>query len=90
MNATTSLSAKGQIVIPKDVREELGWLEGQRLEVRRTGSGVLLTPTQTARPRISWEEFRYRIPRHDGPPLSIEDMDAAVERMFRERYRSDA
>ena len=89
MNRTTSLSAKGQVVIPKDVRDALGWAEGQRLSVRRANGGILLTPATAERPRISWDEFRRRVPRHEGPPISVEDMDAAVARMFAERHDGD-
>ena len=42
MNAYTTLSAKGQIVIPKPTRERLRMLPGQRFEVVETPEGVLL------------------------------------------------
>jgi AbrB family looped-hinge helix DNA binding protein len=42
MNAQTKLSAKGQVVIPKDVRDRLHWQQGQALEVVETSEGVLL------------------------------------------------
>ena len=87
MGAVIKMSSKGQVVIPKDVRDALGWPEGQELAVRTTSSGVLLSPPEPVRERISWEEFRRRVPRHKGPPLSIEEMDEAVARMFAERYK---
>ena len=42
MTAQTKLSAKGQVVIPKDVRDRLGWLQGSELEVVETGDSVIL------------------------------------------------
>lgn len=87
MSAETKLSAKGQVVIPKDVRDALGWPEGQKLLVTKSGGKAILEPAQPPRERISYEEFRRRVPKYVGPPVSIEDMDTAVARMWAERAR---
>jgi AbrB family looped-hinge helix DNA binding protein len=88
MNSMTKLSSKGQIVLPKDVRDALGWPEGQKLSVRMSGGRAILEPTDPLKERISWEEFRRRVPKHDGPALSLEEIDAAIERRFAEKYRA--
>jgi AbrB family looped-hinge helix DNA binding protein len=41
---TTRLSTKGQVIIPKDIRQAKNWRAGQELEVRLTKDGVLLKP----------------------------------------------
>ncbi|UVO55506.1 AbrB/MazE/SpoVT family DNA-binding domain-containing protein [Sphingomonas sp. SUN039] len=74
MNALTKMSTKGQVVIPKDVREALGWPEGQPLVVRHAGGRAILEPPEPRRETISWEEFRRRVPKYEGPPMSIKDM----------------
>ena len=74
MTAQTRLSAKGQVVIPKDVRDRLGWPQGSELEVIETGDGVLLRPRKP-RGRLSVEEATARlrqIYQHKGPPIPIE------------------
>ena len=40
----TTLSSKGQVIIPKSVRDELQWAPGTVFRVVAHGGGVLLTP----------------------------------------------
>ena len=42
MPVTTTLSTKGQIVVPAETRHRLGWHAGTRLIVEDTPDGVLL------------------------------------------------
>jgi AbrB family looped-hinge helix DNA binding protein len=77
MNAQTKLSAKGQVVIPKDVRDRLGLVEGTVFDVIESGDGVILRKP-SERPRISVDEAlrRFReIYKHDGPPIPIEQLN---------------
>lgn len=87
MAAQTRVSAKGQVVIPKEVRERLRLVPGRVLDVVETADGVLLRPQSEPRERISFDEFRARVPRHGGPAASIEEMNRAVARMFAEKGR---
>ncbi|MCX8474324.1 MAG: AbrB/MazE/SpoVT family DNA-binding domain-containing protein [Sphingomonas sp.] len=74
MNAETTLSAKGQVVIPKDVRDAMGLKPGEKLRVHRVGRRIILEAPEEPRARISFEEFRRRVPKYAGSPLAIEDM----------------
>ncbi len=84
MNAITIMSERGQVVIPKDVRDRLRMSSGDRLEVVERPDGVLLR-----KPFLrSGEDFdtitgriRSRL-RYEGPPVSIEDMNQAVADMW--------
>lgn len=87
MNAVTKLSTKGQVVIPKDVRDALGWPEGQELVVRQSGGRAILEPPAPPREKIDWDEFRRRVPRYEGPPVSIEEMNEAIDEMWTERAK---
>ncbi len=92
MNAHTTLSAKGQVVIPKEVRDRLRLRAGDQLEVIEQAGGVLLrrSPVEA---RLSFEEAERRLRalvRYDGPPVSIEDMNETIERCWEESaLRSD-
>lgn len=79
---TTLLSSKGQVIIPKTLRDAHRWHAGTRLEVQDTADGVLLRPVVKANKTelpAGLAAIRQRIA-HQGPAVSIEDMNAAVLR----------
>ncbi len=40
--AQTTMSSKGQIVIPEQIREDLGWKQGTKLSVVETPNGIMV------------------------------------------------
>lgn len=74
MNAFTTLSSKGQVVIPKDIRDALHLKSGEKLSVARQGNRIVMEVAQAPIEKISYEEFKRRVPPYKGPPVSIEDM----------------
>jgi AbrB family looped-hinge helix DNA binding protein len=92
MNARTTMSGKGQVVIPKDVRDALGFVAGQKLDVIPSGDGVFLRPAARKTGRSAEEIFarlREIAPPWEGPPATIEDMDRAVDAMMRARWSGE-
>ena len=84
MNARTTLSAKGQVVIPKDVRDRLSLSPGDKLEVIERPDGVLLLK-QSIKSGESFEQITARIRsriNYTGPVVSIEEMDQAIADMW--------
>jgi AbrB family looped-hinge helix DNA binding protein len=76
MTVHTKLSAKGQVVIPKDVRNRLGWPQGSTLEVIETADGIFLRKPHKAN-ALSADDALARIGkacRRDGPPLPVEEL----------------
>lgn len=72
----TTVSTKGQVILPKSIRQRREWGAGTRLIVEETDDGVILkrAPAFTAtRP----EEVFGLLP-HRGDPKSLEEMDTAV------------
>ncbi len=89
MGAQTRLSAKGQVVIPKDVRVRLGLIEGAVFDVIERDGEILLKPENRTAAGLTADEALRAIQsfyRYDGPPLSIADMDAAVHRAVTDHY----
>ncbi len=73
---TTRLSAKGQVVLPKRVRDDLGWKPGTEFIVVRSGEGVTLTPMRAAGAG-SIKDLAGAL-RHRGKPVTLRQMDEAV------------
>ena len=81
---TTTVSTKGQVILPKAIRDHRRWPPGTRLIVKETPEGVLLTPASPFPPTRM--EDVYGMLKYDGPPVSIEEMDEAVAEHFRRNF----
>lgn len=69
---TTRLSSRGQIVIPKAVREAHDWTPGQEFEIEESGDALILRP-KSPFPRTTLDEVAGCLA-YDGPPVPIEQM----------------
>jgi len=59
--ATTTVSSKGQVVIPRALREKYRLTSGTRLAVAESGEGLVLVPlkrTRSSRPQAGWRALR--------------------------------
>lgn len=79
----TRLSSKGQVIIPKSIRESRGWKAGEELLVEETEEGIVLRPAQWF-PRTKLEDV-VGCMGYKGPAKTIEDMREAIVRGARER-----
>jgi len=73
---STTVSTKGQVILPKAVREQLNWGPGARLEVETLADGVILRRAvlfPPTRPEAVCGRLKAA-----GAARSIEAMDAAV------------
>jgi AbrB family looped-hinge helix DNA binding protein len=82
--AKTTLSTKGQIVVPKAIRDQKRWQAGTRLVLKDTPEGILITPEQAE--KIYTVDDIIGILKYVGPPVTIEQMNEAV---FEEAKRQD-
>jgi len=73
---STRLTTKGQIVIPKAVRDANYWEPGQRLVLEERPDGVLLRPSSPFQ-QTSLTEVVGCL-KYAGPAKSVEEADAAI------------
>lgn len=82
---TTILSSKGQIIIPKPVREARHWKPGQRLEVVESDNGILLKTAEPF-PETTIADvagcLSYR-----GKAKTLAEMEAAIAKGVKETTR---
>lgn len=83
-NPVTTVSTKGQVILPKAIRDKRHWVSGTRLTVEETAEGVLLK-AEPIFPETKIEDV-YGMLRRDGPPISLEEMDKAITEEVRRRH----
>jgi AbrB family looped-hinge helix DNA binding protein len=81
---TTTLSTKGQVILPKAIRERRKWAAGTRLIVEETPDGVLLKLAPLFKP--TRHEDVAGMLHYKGPAKTIEEMDAGIEAEVKRRH----
>ncbi|MBW2257629.1 MAG: AbrB/MazE/SpoVT family DNA-binding domain-containing protein [Deltaproteobacteria bacterium] len=74
MSATT-VTSKGQVTIPKYIREILGIQPGDRVLFFEAEDGRIVVEPET----VDVRTLRGLL-RHEGPPVSVEEMEEAIAR----------
>lgn len=81
----TTVSTKGQVVIPKLLRERYQLEPGTRLRVEDRGDSIVLRPLD-ARRKYTVDDL-LALPRYyEGPPISLEEMDERLEDELRRSW----
>jgi AbrB family looped-hinge helix DNA binding protein len=78
---TTTLTSKGQVTIPKPVREFLGVQPGDRLDFVIGDDGRVLVRAGT----VSARALKGLLRRRGRRPVTLEEMEAAITRHHRAR-----
>ena len=84
---TTTVSTKGQVILPSAIRQRRQWSAGTRLTVEETAEGVLLKPAPAfaeTRPEDVFGMLPYT-----GKPKTLEEMEAGVLAEARRRHARD-
>jgi AbrB family looped-hinge helix DNA binding protein len=82
--AHTVVSSRGQVVLPKEIREKLHWKPGTKLVIEDRPEGVLLKRVEEKK-KLTIGDLRGML-KYKGPPRSIEEMDAAIAEEVRRRH----
>lgn len=82
---TTKLSSKGQVIIPKHIRDLHNWCAGLELEVIDLDGGILLKP-KAPFPRTTLDEVAGCLT-YAGEAKSDDEIDAAMEKAALEAWR---
>ena len=82
--ATTRLSTKGQIVLPRTIRTSRAWGPGTEFTVEETGDGILLRPAGRF-PKTTLDEVAGCL-RFKGKAKTLAQMDAAIKREVPRRH----
>jgi AbrB family looped-hinge helix DNA binding protein len=80
----TRLSTKGQIILPKNIRDSRAWGPGTRFTVEESGDGILLRPASRF-PESSLDEVAGSL-RSKGKPKTLAQMRDAVKREVNRRH----
>lgn len=85
--ATTIISTKGQVILPKAIRQQRHWGAGTRLVVEDTAEGVLLRPAPLF-PETRPDDV-FGVLACQGEAKSLEEMDAGILAEAKRRHAGD-
>jgi bifunctional DNA-binding transcriptional regulator/antitoxin component of YhaV-PrlF toxin-antitoxin module len=79
MTEHAKIGPGGEAAIPGELCEKLNLRPGMDIEIDLVAGQLVVRSPAKPRERISWEEFRRRMPKYEGPVISIEEMNQAIE-----------
>jgi AbrB family looped-hinge helix DNA binding protein len=84
---TTVVSTKGQVILPKSIRQHRNWDAGTRLVVEETPEGVLLKAAPLfaeTRPEDVYGSLPFK-----GAPKTLKEMEASIAAEVKRRHARD-
>lgn len=79
MSSITTLSSKGQLVLPKSLRDAKHWRPGTRLVAIETADGVLLKAEAPSRPEPTSVDALVGLLKHSGPAIPEADWQPRLD-----------
>ena len=80
---TTRLSTKGQLVVPKELRQQLGWKAGAELQLNHRNGQLVVSLVLDQFPETTVDDL-VGCTGYKGPRKSLAEMDAGIARGARE------
>lgn len=81
---TTKLSSKGQVIIPKSIRDSHNWQSGQEFSVVDIGDGVMLK-IKNPFDETDLDDVAGCL-KYEGAPKTLEDMEEAIKKGVMEMH----
>ena len=81
---TTKLSSKGQVILPKSVRDARSWRSGTQFAVEEVSEGVLLRPVRPFEAATFDEVFGCL--KYSGRAKTLRQMEQAIAKGVRTRH----
>ena len=85
---TTTVSTKGQVVIPKALRDALRWTDGTTLVVQQNAQGIMLSPVKRHFLPTRSEVVRGCMG-YKGSALSLAEIDRRVAVAFAKKWKQE-
>ena len=82
---TTKLSSKGQVIIPKVIRESHHWQAGTEFVIEETAAGITLKPRKPF-PATRLENG-VGCAGYKGPAKTLEEMEEGIAADIRKKWR---
>jgi AbrB family looped-hinge helix DNA binding protein len=82
----TTVSTKGQVILPKTVRDSRQWSPGTKLVVEERADGVFLRAVKEKRFPPTKIEDVFGSLKYEGPPMTVEEMDEALGKAVAEDW----
>ncbi len=79
----TKLSSKGQVVLPKSLRDARRWRPGAQFAVEEVSEGLLLRPVRPFQ-AVSFDEV-FGCLKYNGRPKTFRQMEQAIAKGVRAR-----
>jgi AbrB family looped-hinge helix DNA binding protein len=83
---TTKLSSKGQVIIPKTIRESHHWQPGTEFVIEDSPTGILLKPRKLFPP--TRHEEGVGCAGYKGPARTLEEMEEGIAADIRKKWRT--
>ena len=84
---TTTLSSKGQIIIPKALRDSHHWRPGTKFFIEETPAGLVLKPVSCF--PVTNLEDGLGCAGYKGPPKTVEQMREGVDDALKREWQKD-
>ncbi|MBN9034446.1 MAG: AbrB/MazE/SpoVT family DNA-binding domain-containing protein [Rhizobiales bacterium] len=89
MNARAKISSKGQLVLPKAVRDAHGLAPGSEVDIESTGDAIVLRPRHRKARRTYTVDEVAGFLKYDGPPVTLEDMERAILEEAKRKWNAE-